>query len=257
MMAGSTERPLLFLDIDGTLIPLGHAGRDPAPGVEGIVPAATPSGNPLLARLDSGHGPRLRTLGCELVWATSWMDDANIEISPRLDLPMLPVVDWPEDAENAVTGRLHWKTKPLVAWAAGRAFVWVDDEITEADRVWVASRHDGDALLHRVEPSLGLTDTDIAAIQQWLDLRQRLVVPVGELARRVQVLLDELCIGLGLCLPPAEQERLRTAPPMDPDEFVEAVFAAEGLDASPHGRLRRQVRERVVRRLPDIVSAYR
>jgi hypothetical protein len=77
-------------------------------------------------------------------------------------------VAWSDEAEHALTGRLHWKTRDLVAWAAGRTFIWVDDEIAEADRAWVSARHAGNALLHRVEPSLGLTDADFTTVRQWL-----------------------------------------------------------------------------------------
>jgi hypothetical protein len=164
MMTGPVERPLLFLDVDGTLIPLGHAGHRAV---------GDSSGNPLLARLDPRHAPLLQALECELVWATSWMDDANTEISRRLGLPALPVVGLPDDTEYVVTGRVHWKTQTLVSWAAGRPFVWVDDEISRADRAWVASWHQGDALLHRVEPARGLTEADFAAIHRWLGRRHQ------------------------------------------------------------------------------------
>ncbi len=56
-----------------------------------------------------------------------------------------------------------------MARAAGRPFVWVDDEITGADRAWVAAHHSGRALLHRVDPRDGLTDTDFEALAEWLD----------------------------------------------------------------------------------------
>ncbi|MDH6214205.1 hypothetical protein M2283_001488 [Streptomyces pseudovenezuelae] len=56
--------------------------------------------------------------------------------------------------------------------AAGRPFVWVDDEITDLDRAWVSTHHRGHALLHRVDSTVGLTDTDLAAVDGWLrDLR--------------------------------------------------------------------------------------
>jgi hypothetical protein len=93
------------------------------------------------------------------------MDDANDEIAPLLGLPALPVVDWPDADED---GPLHWKTRTLVAWADGRPFVWVDDEISDVDRAWVAVHHDGPALLHRVDPGQGLTDNDFAVIGDWL-----------------------------------------------------------------------------------------
>jgi hypothetical protein len=50
----------------------------------------------------------------------------------------------------------------------GRPFIWVDDEITDADQAWVLVHHTGPALLHRVESGPGLTDADFAAIGHWL-----------------------------------------------------------------------------------------
>lgn len=57
--------------------------------------------------------------------------------------------------------------RPIVTWAAGRAFGWVDDEITRADRTWVAAHHDGPALLHRVDPNVGLGSADFAVLTAW------------------------------------------------------------------------------------------
>ncbi|MFF7748427.1 hypothetical protein ACFZCP_04050 [Streptomyces sp. NPDC007971] len=129
---------LLFLDVDGPLIPFGAA--DPAYPVydQGLAPPPGADAHPLLCRIDPALGPRLAGLGCELVWATTWMDDANTVLAPWLGLPPLPVVEWPDEDEPP--DLLHWKTRPLVAWAAGRPFVWIDDEVTEADRapaVWL------------------------------------------------------------------------------------------------------------------------
>ncbi|WP_189314884.1 HAD domain-containing protein [Streptomyces brasiliensis] len=156
---------LLFLDIDGTLLPFGSAG--PYPEYEPVsCPPESAADHPLLTRIDPALGPRLTALGCELVWATTWMDDANTAVSPWLGLPSLPVVQWPD--EEAPPALLHWKTRPLVAWAAGSPFVWIDDEITEADRAWVATHHAADALLHRVEHQYGLTDADFESVAEWL-----------------------------------------------------------------------------------------
>ena len=101
-----------------------------------------------LTRLRVQAGRRLATLPCTLVWATTWLDDANTQIAPRLGL--------------------CWKTRTIVAWAADRPFAWIDDEISDADREWVSTRLSGPALLHCVDPASGLTDEDISAIESWL-----------------------------------------------------------------------------------------
>ncbi|GIF05124.1 hypothetical protein Asi03nite_26620 [Actinoplanes siamensis] len=149
---------MIFLDVDGTLIPL-RARTIPA------TPTPPTHANPLLARIDPADGPRLRSLDGELTWASTWMEEANAIISPRLGLPHLPVVDWPD--EDPVPG-LHWKTAFLTEYAQGRPFVWLDDEVTDTDQRWVAAHHSGRALLRRVYPFTGLTDADFAAVRAWL-----------------------------------------------------------------------------------------
>ncbi|WP_406444147.1 HAD domain-containing protein [Streptomyces sp. NBC_01613] len=156
---------LLFLDVDGTLLPFGSARPYPSYETRFAAPSAA-AGHPLLNRIDPALGARLTALDCELVWATTWMDDANVCVAPWLGLPALPLVDWPD--EDELSAPLHWKTRPLVAWADGRPFVWVDDEITGADRTWAAAHYPAPALLHRVDHRHGLTDADFAVIEEWL-----------------------------------------------------------------------------------------
>ncbi|MHA6759279.1 HAD domain-containing protein [Streptacidiphilus sp. PAMC 29251] len=172
-MTGSAELPLLFLDVDGPLIPFGAAAH-PTYRI-GDEPTGSGS-NPLLSRINPALGARLAALPCRLVWATTWMTDANECVAPRLGLPELPVVLWPEPSddddrndweERDARAGLHWKTRALVDWAAGRAFAWADDEITATDRAWVSTHHGDHALLHRVDPRLGLTDADFALLDEW------------------------------------------------------------------------------------------
>ncbi|SNT56121.1 hypothetical protein SAMN05443665_104484 [Actinomadura meyerae] len=163
-VTGSKQRPLLFLDVDGPLIPFGAASGK-YPTYEAVT-SPHAEGNPLLSRINPEHGGRLSALNCELVWATSWMDDANECIAPRLGLPQLAMVTWPDTPDERAG--LHWKTRTLVDWAAGRPFIWLDDEITDADRTWVAAHHPGPALLHRVDPSSGITQADYATVEKWL-----------------------------------------------------------------------------------------
>ena len=105
--------PVLFLDVDGPLIPIGTEARptaDAADKWDGV-------SNPLLARLDPAHGGRLSALGCELVWATTWMSDANEDVAPRIGLPELPVVGWPDDAEDEQPAGCTGSPRP---WSPGR-----------------------------------------------------------------------------------------------------------------------------------------
>jgi hypothetical protein len=162
-MTDRAERPLLFLDVDGPLLPFGeNPQREPR--------YAAPDSR--LAQLSPQTGLRLAALPCTLVWATTWEDEANTEIAPRIGLPTLPVVNWPESSEEHDRQDqwfgLCWKTRTLVNWAAGRSFAWVDDEITDADRDWVSTHHHGQALLHHVQSFRGLTDEDYAALDKWL-----------------------------------------------------------------------------------------
>lgn len=154
----------LFLDVDGTLLPFGTPPR--APVTDWV--AWQGFGNPQLAKLTPAHGPRLLALGCELMWATAWGDDANEVIAPLLGLPSLPVVDLPESEEDFGPEALHWKTRALVQVAAGRPFVWLDDELTDRDRAWVTAHHPGPTLLVKVDSRLGLTDADFGLVEAWL-----------------------------------------------------------------------------------------
>lgn len=160
--------PLLFLDVDGPIIPYGL----PA-GQHATYPDPLDDGSdPFLARVNPEHGVRLAALPCEVVWATARERGVYGQIAPRLGLAHIDVVTWPDvseaDEERGERIGLHWKTRALIEWAAGRPFAWVDDEITDTDREWVDAYHPGPALLHYVDPRRGLADADFAVLGEWL-----------------------------------------------------------------------------------------
>jgi hypothetical protein len=85
----------------------------------------------------------------------------------------LPVVEWPASCADEVPRGVYWKTRPLVEWADGWPFIWVDDEISAMDRLWVDASNPEPSLLHRIDPAKGLVDVDFSALADWL----RSVVP--------------------------------------------------------------------------------
>jgi hypothetical protein len=174
-MTGAS-RPILFLDVDGTLLPFGGSGM---PAVPDAPEVWTASSNPYLARVDRSLGPLLAGLGCDLMWATAWMDDANDVIAPLLGLPRLPVADLPTYGGDIGDDRLQWKTKALVRIAEGRPFVWVDDVIGHADRWWIEADHAGPALLHKVDSDVGITSDDVAVIAEWVRGLERWPTAIG------------------------------------------------------------------------------
>src|SRR5690606_20586468 len=76
---------------------------------------------PLRVWLDPDHGPALSALPFDLVWATTWEEEANAFVAPLLGLPELPFIAWPEPRPEPGGGVL-WQTPGIVAWAQGRAF---------------------------------------------------------------------------------------------------------------------------------------
>ncbi|MFC5202789.1 hypothetical protein [Streptomyces kaempferi] len=179
-----TRRPLLLIDVDG---PLNPYAANPNRRPDGYhTHRMRPSGwqqpwqKPLRVWLNPGHGPALTALPFDLVWCTTWAAEANEWIAPHLGLPPLPVVEW--DTEQAPgprrdqPGGTFWKTQHVVTWAQGRPFAWIDDDIDDRDRAYVAEHHDGPALLHLVSPRLGLLEPDFTALTEWAD---GLALPTG------------------------------------------------------------------------------
>lgn len=104
-MPASIERPLVFVDIDGVLIPLRArpAGADRRWSGR-VGDGSDRYGNPLLNRLDPDDGRRLLALPGELVWASTWAADANDVVAPLIGLPALPVLDWSDGDEEPPRG---------------------------------------------------------------------------------------------------------------------------------------------------------
>lgn len=172
--------PLLLIDVDG---PLNPYAAKPSKRPEGyLTHRMRPTGwdhprqKPLRVWLNPAHGPQLLALPFDLAWATTWAHEANEWIGPHLGLPDLPVITWPDDQsdERPATSpygkpepAVFWKTRTIVEYAAGRPFAWIDDDLTCLDREYVSRHHSGQALLHHVNPRLGLLPHDFETLAAW------------------------------------------------------------------------------------------
>lgn len=164
------DKPLLLLDVDGPLNPYAAPARRRPVGyrtihvgrADGTVYDRNPGRGTVRVWLNPDHGPALLQMAgrFELWWATAWEDRANTIIAPQIGLPELPVLHFPPDASAPYP--MSWKT-PTVAELA-RPWVWVDDDHTDADRAWLAAHARARHRLHPVDPAIGLTDADVAAL---------------------------------------------------------------------------------------------
>ncbi|WP_439681493.1 HAD domain-containing protein [Embleya sp. MST-111070] len=159
-IAFDPSKPDLMLDVDGVLNPF--VGETCPPGyVEHLLCPRNWAGSPLTVRLNPGHRALLLELAnvFNLVWATSWEDEANRLIAPLLGLPSLRVIKW------------HWgfsqprvKTLKIARWAqenGERPFAWVDDQIvTAVDEPDLVAAYPWPVILRAIDPSVGLTDID-------------------------------------------------------------------------------------------------
>jgi hypothetical protein len=105
-------------------------------------------------------------LPVELIWATTWEDEANTYLAPLLGLPELPFVAWSSPRSKPSEG-VFWKTPEVVSRAGGRPFAWLDDEITGADRDWVDAHHPGPSMLLQIDPGIGLLPEDFVVLKKW------------------------------------------------------------------------------------------
>ena len=158
----NTEKPILFLDVDGVISLFGFPDTGEPPGsfhmVDGIPHC-----------LGHGCGDRLARLGerFELVWATGWEEKANEHLPHllRLKLAELPTLTF---GGRARFGSAHWKLDAIAAYAGDRPAAWIDDFIDGECEAWARERA-APTLLIRTDSAVGLCDAHVDRLLGWAD----------------------------------------------------------------------------------------
>lgn len=160
-------KPLLLIDVDGPLNPWAASGRQNQRNGYRRYRIGC-----YIVYLKRAHGQALMGLSdvFDLVWCTTWEDQANTDIGPRIGLPELPVIRFPE-VRDRPDARLHWKTATIVAYAEAhkRPFAWIDDEMGVYDGTYFARWCTRPFLVKKIDPAVGLTDNDFAELRDWAE----------------------------------------------------------------------------------------
>jgi hypothetical protein len=156
------RRPILALDVDGTISLFGFEGElAEAPGrfhlIDGVAHCIPEEVGERLARLAERF---------ELVWATGWEDRANDTLPTILGLPeALPFLTFDGRARF---GTAHWKVEAIDQYAGDRPLAWIDDCLDESCHSWAAQRR-APTLLVPCEPHRGLEEAHVEALLAWAE----------------------------------------------------------------------------------------
>jgi hypothetical protein len=191
-----SELPLLFLDVDGPLIPWDNDLTQRPDGYQTfrwqLPPSVKPDGQrdngKRRAWLRPEHGVELLRLPVQLVWATSWGAQANERIGRHLGLPELPVAT-PVNQYRGRGPNQSWKTEILHEYADSRPFAWVDDEIFHNDVHYLTSVHAADVFLLPVDPKYGLAVRDFEVLHRWAECVSAVNAPGVSVASHREELL--------------------------------------------------------------------
>lgn len=160
----------LLLDVDG---PLNPYAAKPTRRPEGysthrLAPKGFSMRKPLRVWLNEQHGPMLTQFAeendCKIIWCTTWENDANTMIGPRIGLGSLPVIKFGWHAHQ-------WKYNAVLDYCAGEPFIWFDDDFFKYDKelLWFQDNRKEPYSLHWIDPKIGITCADLEKAKEWIN----------------------------------------------------------------------------------------
>lgn len=118
-------KPYLFLDVDGVLNCIGGRGEDWDDFEQyNMMPFGR---GPFRLYLSKTMCAELAALPVEIIWLTTWCEEAPVLIAPAVGFPEYPVAGFGND----LSGRKVSKQGCLEIWLEEnglRPFIWVDDD---------------------------------------------------------------------------------------------------------------------------------
>lgn len=174
----TTQKPILFLDVDGVLNAFAPTRAHSVHRLGGTWVKG--EFRPYTIKFDNDARAMVEALTehFDVVWATMWNEKANTEIVPALGVGPFPVMlaDHNKGWDTALSlGTEQWnihrlwyaKTPLLPEYAAGRPFAWLDDDHSRSDRVWLAEQVEQPFLLVQTEPYAGVSWDDVNDLIAW------------------------------------------------------------------------------------------
>ena len=153
----ASDKPLLFVDIDGVISVFGFSPGARPEGtwidVDGVVHLISAAASEHLLALADAF---------DLVWCSGWEDKADEHLVRVLDLPVRP--PFLTFSPPPATG--HWKLAAVARHAGGRPLAWIDDAFDDSCHAWAAARA-APTLLVVTDPAVGLDGACAACLERF------------------------------------------------------------------------------------------
>lgn len=150
------RKPLFLIDVDGVLNPF--AARVCPQGFSEHRLAG------FRVWLSTRHGEWLKALAADfdLVWATTWEQQANDLIGPAIGLTeRLPVISMAKVGPGPT-----WKLPAVEVYVGSRPFAWLEDDLFNDARSWAKDRGHPTLLL-ATDPGVGFTRAQFERAQRF------------------------------------------------------------------------------------------